>query len=105
MVLQFPQDSHSRAVPALTSQTASTQRLDGTSASAASTEFTSSSVVRISAPEEFHYEIGTSPTATTSSPYVPAGVMFEEHIPGGQKIAIIKATAATAGVVWVTELE
>lgn len=81
--------------------TASKQKLDGTAASASSTAFADGAAVLISAPEAYHLEIGVAPTATTNSTYMPAG-LYETGIHAGYSIAVIKATASTAGNIWVT---
>lgn len=82
-------------------KTSATQALDGTSGSAATTAFSSETAVLIAAPEAFHMEIGTNPTATTSSSYFPPG-LYETGIHTNYKIAIIKSSASTNGYVWVT---
>lgn len=99
----MPLDENGRAVPVSFLKTASTQLLDGTSASDVTTAFSTTQIttVLISAPEAFHIEIGTNPTATTSSPYIPAG-LYELALFPNELVAIIKATASTAGAVWAT---
>ncbi len=84
--------------------TASTQKLDGNAGSAQlTTASTGNTLYQVTAPEAFCIEIGTNPTATTNSPFMPAG----KHLialKNGDKLAIIKFTGATAGLVWVTPL-
>lgn len=98
----MPVDANGRPIPLSFLDTSSVQVLDGASASAATTAFTDSfTAVLITAPEAFHLERGSSPTATTSSTYLPAG-LYETVLEKDDKIAVIKATASTAGAVWVT---
>lgn len=94
-------DSNGRPINLGFIDTSSTQLLDGGSSSAATTAYSSPTAVLISAPESFHIAIGTAPTATTSTPYLPAG-LYETAIKVGYKIAVIKSSAATNGAVWVT---
>lgn len=98
----MPLDENGRAVPVSFLKTSSTQKLDGT-ASDATTAFSTTQIttVLITAPEDFHIEIGTNPIATTNSPYIPAG-LYETALFPNELIAVIKTSAATAGDVWVT---
>ena len=83
--------------------TSNTQKLDGGSSSAASTVFSTEDpmVLLISAPEAFHIEIDETPVATTNSTYLPAGI-YQTGIRQGHKVAVIKATGTSAGLVWAT---
>ena len=60
-------------------------------------------VVRVVATTDCHIQIGTNPTATTSSAFLPAGVVEYIGIKGGDKVAAIKRSGSTAGVLNVTE--
>lgn len=96
-----PLDNNGNAVPLAFLVTASTQKLNGAAASAATTAASGVTGYLISAPESFHIEIGATPTATTSSPFIPAG-LYDVAVKNLDKVAIIKSAAATAGDVWVT---
>jgi hypothetical protein len=99
----MPLDENGRAVPVSFLKTESTQKLDGASGSDATTAFSTTQIttVLVSSPEAFHIEIGASPTATTNSTYIPAG-LYELALFPNELIAVIKASASTAGDVWVT---
>ena len=96
-------DSDGEKVPLGFIDTSNTQKLDGAAGSASTTVFNTKVpvAVLISAPEAFHVEVGESPTATVNSVYLPAG-LYETGVRPGHKIAVIKASASTAGDVWVT---
>lgn len=84
-------------------KTSATQKLDGTAVAATTTVFSTTNpvAVLISAAESFHIEIGSNPTATTNSTFLPAG-LYETGLWPNFKVSIIKSSAATAGNVWVT---
>ncbi len=84
--------------------TSSVQVLDGTSASAATTNIAQDEEkgVLITSEESFHIEIGENPTATTSSQLLPAGI-YETGIAANDEIAVIKAASATAGLVYISQ--
>ena len=96
-------DSNGDKAPLGFLDTGNTQKLDGGASSASTTVFntTKPTGVLISAPEAFHVEIGSSPTATINSTFLPAG-LYETGVRQGHSIAIIKASASTNGDVWVT---
>lgn len=54
-------------------------------------------VVRIASSVACHVKFGADPTATTSDHYMPAGVEYFRIVPT-QKVSMIKAAAASAGV-------
>ena len=54
-------------------------------------------VCRVASSVACHVAFGTNPTATTSDPYMPAGVEYFRMNPG-EKVALIKAAGASAGV-------
>lgn len=60
-------------------------------------------VVRLVATTDCHVQIGTNPTATTSSAFLPAGVVEYVGIKGGDKVAAIQRSGGSAGVLYVTE--
>jgi hypothetical protein len=92
-------------------------RVDGTcqqvtagASSAASAAFgTQTRYLRLCANTAVHYAVNASPTASTSTPYLPAHVIEIVKVTPGQKIAAIQAATAgldteTAGTLSVTEL-
>jgi len=64
------------------------QKIDGTSASAQTTEFTSETIVLIVPEDTVRVAVGEDPTADTNSPLLPEGVPFYFRVPTGHKIAI-----------------
>jgi hypothetical protein len=62
---------------------------------------TTTRIVRVVATTDCHIAIGSNPTATTNSTFLPAYSIEYFKIVGGHKVAAIKAT--TAGVLFVTE--
>lgn len=60
-------------------------------------------VIRVVSTTDCHIQIGTNPTATTSSTFLPAGVVEYIGIKGGDKVAAIKRSGGTAGQLFVTE--
>tara|TARA_B100001093_G_C26831087_1_gene1016162 strand:- start:339 stop:653 length:315 start_codon:yes stop_codon:yes gene_type:complete len=88
------------ASPTGTTQTITTS---GSSAATSSGVATSTRVVRIVATEDCHITFATSPTATTSLPFLPAKQVEYFKITGGHKVAAIQSS--TAGTVYVTEME
>ena len=64
--------------------------------------------VRIVANSACHYTFGAAPTATTSSPFLPANTVEYVYVRPGEKISAIRAATAglitaTSGTLWVTE--
>jgi hypothetical protein len=87
-------------------QNSTTQTISMTGTSAATTngfEFgsTSHAIVEIGSPQPFHMAYGATPTATTSSPYYPAGVIVKK-INRGDGVAVIKASGSSDATVTVT---
>lgn len=60
-------------------------------------------IIRVVASTDCHVAIGSNPTATTSSTFMPAYSVEYFKIAPAQKIAAIKNT--TAGTLYVTECE
>lgn len=88
------------AAPTGTTQTITTS---GSSAATSSAVATTTRVVRIVTTEDCHIAFATSPTATTSGPFLPAKQVEYFKITGGHKVAAIQSS--TAGTVYVTEME
>lgn len=82
-----------------TTQTITTS---GTSAATSSAVATSTRLVRIVATKDVHITFASAPTATTSSPFLPANQVEYFKITGGHKVAAIQNSEA--GVVYVTEM-
>ena len=84
----------------------STQTISVTSSSAAnSTAFAAgTTAVRVVSTTDCHIIFGTSPTATTSTAYLPANQVeyFKVPVPGTSKLAAIRANAD--GTLYVTEM-
>lgn len=84
---------------------ANAETLDGTSASdASSSAYTSPTPVILIGPEAFHVTIAASPTATTSNIQWPGGLPLPIRVTAGMKVAVIKASGATAGIVYAIPL-
>ena len=75
-------------------------------ASAASAAFAADTViVRIVCTTAANIVFGANPTATVAAGiYMPAGIVQYFRVQGGQKVAAIKTTGGTAGVMNVTEM-
>ncbi len=83
-------DANGRVVPGnFVPDTANTQKLGSSGTSVQSSAFTTSTLVRLVADGNCHYDIGVNPTATTSEAYLPANVGECIRIPAGYKIAVI----------------
>lgn len=97
-------DRNNHSTPIGSLNTAATQVLNGTSASAAATAFDTvqDTPVMLTSLEAYHYSIGASPTATSTTGLVPGGIALSIYIPAGQTIAVLKHTDSTAGIVHVT---
>lgn len=66
-----------------------TQKLNSAGSSTSSTAFSKNTIVRLMADADCNYAIGTAPTATTSTVYLPSKVGEQIHIKSGNKIAVI----------------
>ena len=74
------------------------------SSAAISTAFGNNTrLVRIVATEDVNIKFGSSPTATTSDPFIPANQVEYFKVTAGEKVAAIQNSAA--GTVYVTEME
>ncbi len=60
--------------------------------------------IRVVATTNCHIRFGSNPTATTADVYLPAGVVEYFKVDPGLKVAAIKASGASAGVLYVTEM-
>ena len=83
--------------------TAVTVSMTGTSAATASA-LTAGQMYEITCSSGFHYELGASPTATTSSKYWPPKLVKYMVLNSDLKVAFIKATGEDDATVWVTPL-
>lgn len=59
-------------------------------------------LLRILTTTAAHIAVGTSPTATSASPILPANTEMILEVPAGSKVSA--APVSTAGVLWSTEL-
>ncbi len=86
-------DNNGRTVPKVL-KPSSSQSIDGSSASAQSTEYTLDSVVRVASSAAINIKVGSNPTATTSTMLIPAsqGVEFI-RVNKGDKVAILGSVA------------
>jgi hypothetical protein len=74
-------------------------------ASVASAAFTAeTTVIRVVATTNCHIKFAAAPTATTSNIYLPAGVVEYFLVTPSTKVAAIKASGGTAGILYVTEM-
>jgi hypothetical protein len=94
-----------------TARNSTTQKVDYTSSSAASsTAFgTGTHQIRVVSNSACHILVSGSPTATTGDPFLPANSVEYLTVNPGEKIAAIRAgtaglITATDGSLWVTEL-
>lgn len=85
-------DESSQVIPNMMQPGGTTQKLTSSGSSVASNAFTNTTNVRIVADAACHYAIGTAPTATTSSVYLPANAAEPITIKAGNKIAVIAAS-------------
>lgn len=60
---------------------------------------------RIAASTACHYLVGADPTATSLGTFLPANVVDYVMIPSGQKIAVIKATGGSAGIMTINKVK
>lgn len=86
------------------SPTGTTQAITTSGSSSASSAFGANTrLVRIVATEDVNIQFASSPTATTSTPFVPKNSVEYFKVTGGEKIAVIQNS--TAGTCYVTEME
>lgn len=97
-------DNYNNPIEAYRLNLANPLILDGTSAAATSSAFATRTAVVLHAAEDFHVVTGTAPTATTSNLLIKGGTFFPTQIKGGDKISIIKASAATGGKVAIIDI-
>lgn len=81
------------------------QKVDvgGTSAATASALAATTRVIRVAVSTACHISVGSSPTATTSAHYMPAGCVEYFRVEGGEKVAFIQS--ASSGIATVTEMK
>ena len=90
----FPEDDEGR--PVMLFQYAKSQNVDGTSASAQSAAI-NAYFVRIAATDNaLRIAVGSNPTATATSLYIPAGQIDILPIVPGQKVAVLGGIANIA---------
>lgn len=95
-------DRQGNIIQAIRPGTATTQAFTGTTATATiATTGTGPRLFRLVATTACHYELGTSPTATTSSTYLPAEVVEHIWLLTTDNIAVIQNT--TAGTLYLSE--
>lgn len=85
-------DQSSQIIPNVFEPSGTTTKLTSSGASTASSAFSKDTTLRIVADAACHYAIGTNPTATTSSVYLPANAGEQIKIRSGNKIAVIAAS-------------
>ena len=88
-----------QALPLGTTQTVS---VTSSSAASSSAIAAGTTVVRIVSPTDCHIIFATSPTATTSTAYLPANQVEYFKATAGEKIAAIRANAD--GTLFITEM-
>lgn len=97
---KLARDVTGQLVPALAFGTTLVRAFTGTSAQTAAIA-DEVYVVRLVATADVFVAIGADPTATTSSAYLPAGVVEYVAVRPGQKVAALQASAA--GTLYVTQ--
>lgn len=95
-------DGQGNPIPALKPGVVQTVSISGTSAAISTATAKATKVIRVVSTTNCHYKLGSSPTATTSDSYLPAGVIEYLAVIGGQKIAFIQNAAS--GTAYVTEM-
>jgi hypothetical protein len=93
----------SETIQAVAPGTTQTITTSGSSAAISTAFATGTTVVRIVATEDVNIKFGSSPTATTSDPFIPANQVEYFKVTAGEKVAAIQNTAA--GTCYVTEME
>jgi hypothetical protein len=93
-----------QSIPALEIGTVQTITTSGSSAATSSAFGETSLIVRVVCTEDANITFGASPTATTSSTFLPANQVeyFKVPVPGTSKLAAIQNSAA--GTLYVTEM-
>ena len=83
------------ASPIAALRPASDESVDGTSASASSAVInaTSESIVRIASSSDINIAFGATPTATTSTMLLPAGVVEYYRVLPSEKVAVLGGIA------------
>lgn len=81
----------------------------GTAAASSNAFGSQTRQVRVVANSACHIAFGTSPTATTSDPFLPANWIEYITVQPSQKISAVRAgtdglVTATSGTLWVTEI-
>ena len=89
-------------IQALATSTTQTITTSGSSAAISTAFAAGTTVVRIVATKDCHITFGTSPTATTSLPFMPANQVEYFKVAAGEKCAAIQSSEA--GTVFVTEM-
>lgn len=83
-------DNGSKVVPnVFQPNSTTTQKINSAGSSTQSTAFAADTICRIVADADCHYAIGTNPTATTSSIFLPSKSGEQIQIKNGNKIAVI----------------
>ena len=93
----------SETIQAVAPGTTQTITTSGSSAAISTAFATGTTVVRIVATEDVNIKFGSSPTATTSDPFIPANQVEYFKVTAGEKVAAIQNSAA--GTCYVTEME
>lgn len=84
----FPQDENSKPISVLRIST--TEEVDGTSASAQNTTaYDKDTVIRIVSDAAVNVAVGTNPTATGTTAFLPANVIEYLKMNDGDKIAVL----------------
>lgn len=92
------EDAWGRPLPVLTPT--APQAVSYTDTAAASTAFTMTAI-RLVCTSACFYTLGATPTATSSSHYLPAGVPYDMKVVVGEKVSVVRA--ATSGTAYITE--
>lgn len=69
-----------------------TQVVDGTSASAQTSVYSTRNVIYLCSTGAFNLAVGTNPTASNSTMYIPAGLPTYIRVDQGNKIAVFGAS-------------
>jgi len=93
----------SETIQAVAPGTTQTITTSGSSAAISTAFATGTTVVRIVATEDVNIKFGSTPTATTSDPFIPANQVEYFKVTAGEKVAAIQNS--TAGTCYVTEME
>lgn len=85
----MPRDANLQILPIVPDPVASHKVTIGDTSAQSAVMSEKTTFVRLIADTPCQYSIGTNPTATANSKFLPANVPIDRHIDSGQRIAVI----------------